>query len=271
MKPEVGTNRRAFEDLTARARIRDAALQHFADEGFARATIRDIARTAGVSPGLVRHHFGSKEGLRDACDACVSDAMRVVNDEALAASQRGDLGSAAFARQGIRPYQGYISRALVDGSTSVAPLFDDLVTMGEQWLVRDDEDRADPPVADRRTRAALITAMAMGIPLLHEHISRSVGADIRGVEGDRRVAMALLDIYSHPMVSPELAASARAGFQNPGPTQPSGADTPGHPRPPETAPHKTARHKTARHKTARHKTARRETRGQEREREQADD
>lgn len=53
------------EDLTARARIRDAALKHFTESGFAKATIRDIARTAGVSPGLVRHHFGSKEGLRE--------------------------------------------------------------------------------------------------------------------------------------------------------------------------------------------------------------
>ncbi len=44
-------------DLTARARIREAALRHFAEEGYERATIRAIAATAGVSPGLVRHHF----------------------------------------------------------------------------------------------------------------------------------------------------------------------------------------------------------------------
>ena len=53
-------------DLTARARIRDAAIRHFADEGYERTTIRGIAVTAGVSPGLLRHHFGSKEELRRA-------------------------------------------------------------------------------------------------------------------------------------------------------------------------------------------------------------
>jgi TetR/AcrR family transcriptional regulator, regulator of cefoperazone and chloramphenicol sensitivity len=58
----------AADDLTARARIRDAALRQFAEQGFERSTIRGIAATAGVSPGLVRHHFGSKEALRDAVD-----------------------------------------------------------------------------------------------------------------------------------------------------------------------------------------------------------
>jgi AcrR family transcriptional regulator len=220
MSIKVGANSRASEDLTARARIRDAALQHFAEEGFTRATIREIASTAGVSPGLVRHHFGSKDSLRDACDAFVIERMRSVNDEGLAGSQRGDLEFAALSRQVLRPYQDYISRALVDGSPSAAILFDDIVTMGEQWLVRDDENRADPPLADRRTRAALITAMALGIPLLREHISRAAGADIGSDDGDRRVAMALLDLYSHPLVTPELAATARAAFQERPPTGP---------------------------------------------------
>ena len=218
MRPGVGDRRHAYEDLTARARIRDAALWHFAEEGFSRATIRDIAATAGVSPGLVRHHFGSKEGLRDACDEAVSQTLRAVNDEAFAGSQSGDLGAAAISRRALRPYQSYISRALVDGSPSVALLFDELVSMTEQWLIQADNDRPDPPMGDRRTRAALIIAMTLGIPLLHGHISRAAGTDIRDDDGERRVAVALLDLYSHPLVTPDLAATARAAYESPPPT-----------------------------------------------------
>ena len=221
MRPGGGDSRHAYEDLTARARIRDAALWHFAEEGFGRATIRDIAATAGVSPGLVRHHFGSKDGLRDACDDAVAQALRAVNDEALEGSQRGDLSAAAISRRALGPYQNYISRALVDGSPSVALLFDDLVSMTEQWLIRADDDRADPPMGDRRTRAALIIAMTLGIPLLHTHISRAAGTDIRNGEGERQVAMALLDLYAHPLVTPELAATARAAYESLPPTPPS--------------------------------------------------
>ena len=43
----------------------------FATEGSGTATVRAIAEAAGVSPALVLHHFGSKEKLREACDAYV--------------------------------------------------------------------------------------------------------------------------------------------------------------------------------------------------------
>ncbi|RAC10263.1 TetR/AcrR family transcriptional regulator, partial [Burkholderia multivorans] len=49
-------------------RILVAAVREFAAHGFAKTTVRAIAAAAGVSPGLVIHHFGSKEGLRTACD-----------------------------------------------------------------------------------------------------------------------------------------------------------------------------------------------------------
>ena len=46
-----------------RAAILDAALAAFAERGYARATMRDIAQRAGVTHGLVQRHFGSKEAL----------------------------------------------------------------------------------------------------------------------------------------------------------------------------------------------------------------
>jgi AcrR family transcriptional regulator len=40
-----------------------AARTSFADKGFERTTIRGVAATAGVAPGMVHHFFGSKEDL----------------------------------------------------------------------------------------------------------------------------------------------------------------------------------------------------------------
>lgn len=54
--------------------------------------------------------------------------------------------------------------------------------------------------------------MALGIPLLHEHVSRALGADMFEPEGDRVMALALLDIYAHPLLDDATATSARAGF-----------------------------------------------------------
>lgn len=81
------------EDLTARARIRDAALRLFADHGVEGTTIRDIATDAGVSVGLVRHHFGSKDDLRTACDAYALDQMMRIKERVVLGE--GDDGTGA--------------------------------------------------------------------------------------------------------------------------------------------------------------------------------
>ena len=39
--------------------------------------------------------------------------------------------------------------------------------------------------------------MKIGTPFLHEYVSRALGTDMFGPEGDRLIALALLDIYSH--------------------------------------------------------------------------
>lgn len=50
-------------ESSARADILEAARAAFAEHGYDRATIRDIAGRAGVDPALVMHYFGSKEAL----------------------------------------------------------------------------------------------------------------------------------------------------------------------------------------------------------------
>jgi TetR/AcrR family transcriptional regulator, regulator of cefoperazone and chloramphenicol sensitivity len=195
----------AFEDLTARARIRNAALRYFTEYGFDRATIRDIARAAGVSPGLVRHHFGSKGELRKACDAYALEALHAYVERAMTDEGLNDPKLVAEARDPLHPYQQYLARALIDESEAAAQIFDQMVTMTEQVLRQIDKQRPDRPVADLRTRAALTVAMALGIPAFRSHISRSIGTDILSPEGDRRVVLAVLDIQSHPTISPDTA------------------------------------------------------------------
>ncbi len=46
-----------------REQIIDAAMHTFAQKGFTRATNKDIAHEAGITPGLIYHYFDSKEAL----------------------------------------------------------------------------------------------------------------------------------------------------------------------------------------------------------------
>jgi AcrR family transcriptional regulator len=56
------TGRRRGASNTKQA-ILEAARFAFADAGFDRTSVRDIAAMAGVDPAMINHHFGSKEKL----------------------------------------------------------------------------------------------------------------------------------------------------------------------------------------------------------------
>lgn len=128
-------------ELTAHARIRRAALVSFAKLGMAATTIRGVAGAAGVSPGLVQHHFRSKEGLRAAVDAFVLErASKAVSD----ASRGGSPGevAAGFADRIAELIRSspelvaYARRSLLEGDPSGLALFDSLVALARSELQR---------------------------------------------------------------------------------------------------------------------------------------
>lgn len=194
-------------DLTARARIREAAVQEFGELGYERATIRGIADRAGVSSGLLRHHFGSKQDLRDACDEFITQTMRRLNDQVRADPTPGKVNYVSSVRSLMGPYLTYLSRSLADGSAGA--VFDEMVLLTEQWLVELDAQRPDPPPVDRHARATVITAMSLSVSVLHQHVSRGLDVSLFSADGELLLAKTLVDIYAHPMLTLEDAAAAQ--------------------------------------------------------------
>jgi AcrR family transcriptional regulator len=196
------------EDLTARARIRDAALRMFADRGTDKATIRDIARDAGVSPGLVRHHFGSKEALREACDTYALDRLMRIKESAVLDGRLADPGFLSAHHPTLLGLYRYFARALLDGSEAAAAMFDEMVTLTEQWLA----DHHPHAATDRRAYAAVLCAMQIGMLGMHDHLSRALGADILTPAGHLRMSRGAVDIHASALITPEQATQAHAAF-----------------------------------------------------------
>ncbi len=198
----------AFDDLTARARIRDAALRLFAERGVDGATIRDIAKAAGVSAGLVRHHFGSKEALRDACDSYALDQLLRIKEQAVVEGQVANPAFLPAVHPTVLLLNRYLARSMVDGSPAAASLFDQTVEATEQWIARHNPDIT----ADPRAYAAVLVAMQVGPLVMHDHLSRALGADILTPAGSLRMGRAMIDLHSHSLLSSELAAQAHAAY-----------------------------------------------------------
>lgn len=198
----------AFEDQTARARIRDAALRLVGERGFEGATVRDIARAAGVSGGLVRHHFGSKEGLRDACDRYALSRLTYLKEQAVLEGQMTNPGFMSAAQPEFFGIYRYFARSLVDGSPAAGAMFDAMVDLGEDWLARHHPGQ----VQDPRAYAALLVATEVGVLSAREQVSSALGADILSPQGHLKLAKAKLDFYSQPLLDPELATQAHTAI-----------------------------------------------------------
>ena len=199
----------AFEDLTARARIRDAAIRLFAERGVNATSVRDIAQRAGVSSGLLRHHFGSKEALREVCDGYVLERIVKIKEDLLLEGKMASPGFLPSVHPTILLFYRYVTRALLDGSPRAAAMFDDMVLLTEQWLSKNAPDVTE----DYRGYAAVLVGMQSGILAMHDHVSRALGVDVFTAAGHVRMAGALADFYSHPLLDPEFAAQARRALE----------------------------------------------------------
>lgn len=184
------------QDLTARARIRDAALAQFAEHGLVGATMKGIAEAAGVSTGLVQHHFGSKDALRRACDEAVIEAFRRRLTKAAAEGELGDPAYLGALYETSPPLLRYIARTTVDGTPASAYVFDQLAAGAEDFLTSTWPDRFEPGSQRAKDAASVMAAMHAGTIVMHQHLARWLGVDPLDREHSPRIATSLLDVYA---------------------------------------------------------------------------
>ncbi|GAA3089422.1 TetR/AcrR family transcriptional regulator [Nonomuraea salmonea] len=187
------SSERPLDDLTARARIRDAALAQFAERGVKAARLQDIAAAAGVSVGLVQHHYGTKDGLRDACDAYVLDRLVGRSKDEVA---KPDPGGLAALYDGSEPMARYLARALVDGSPAADAFFEGAVRVTEEFLTGTWPDRFPAGSAKARDAAAVMSAMHAGTIVLHGHLGRRMGVNVLSGEHATAIGAAMADVYA---------------------------------------------------------------------------
>jgi AcrR family transcriptional regulator len=216
------------EDLTNRARIRDTALRLFGRDGFDATSVRDVARAAGVSAGLVLHHFGSKNDLRHACD-------RYVVEEFL--GRKGELthgdASAAIARwladvDAYQPLIDYLARMLASDSPAADELFDALLAGTSVMLDEQIEGGIIREPADRTVVALYLTLYGLTPLVMQRQLTRALGIERLTVDGIRRSTIPILDLYTHGLYTDDrfLVAARDALARTSGPRSDKGENDP---------------------------------------------
>ncbi|MDO8108464.1 TetR family transcriptional regulator [Isoptericola sp. b441] len=188
--------------------LRDTALALFAERGVDAVSVRDVASAAGVSPGLIVHHFGTKQALREAVDDHVTEVLEVLLRAAeeefagagSAAEPSGDM-AAGFAAHLLEhlpsgsPVVDYMRRMLMSGAAGT-PLFrrwfDVTLAAVRRWtdagFLR---EQPDPPVV-----AAFLLVNDLAVFLLRDQLAQVLGQDPMGPEGMRRWSAVVLSTYA---------------------------------------------------------------------------
>jgi AcrR family transcriptional regulator len=191
-----------IEDLTARARIRDAAIECFASSGFD-ATVREIAARAGVSAGLITHHFGSKEALRDECDAEALRRVFAIKVEGARRSPREQVGMIAELDD-FGPTFGYILRSVRDGGEVGRAFLRGMIDDAMIYVSDGVESGQLLPSIDPRARVELLITQSIGGMIvqltLDGDVDFSDGAElIRRISGS--TSLVLIELYTQGLLA----------------------------------------------------------------------
>jgi AcrR family transcriptional regulator len=145
-------------------RIRDAAILRFGRDGFS-AGLRAVAADAGVTAGLVMHHFGSKDGLRRACDAYVLEVIRSEKMKATTGTAAGMIAQLAEVED-FAPLALYSLRSMQSGGELATAFIEQMVRDAEAYLAARVESGMIKPSRDPAARARYLAYQGMGSLLL---------------------------------------------------------------------------------------------------------
>jgi AcrR family transcriptional regulator len=192
---------RSVDDLTAVARIRDAAIEQFGQQGFG-VGLRSIAEAAGVSAALVIHHFGSKDGLRKACDDYVSEEIRSDKSEAMRSADPGTWFAAMAEIEEYASMMAYLVRSLQTGGELAKTLWRNMIDNAESYLDEGVSTGILKASRDPAARARYLAITGGGGLLLYIQMHETP-TDLRAVLRDyaRDMVLPALELYTDGLMT----------------------------------------------------------------------
>jgi AcrR family transcriptional regulator len=169
-----------------KGRLIRVAMKLFAEKGFDGVTVRDISAEANVSVGLINHHFGSKEGLREAVDqhflSQFEEAVTVNPLDSKHAEEAGAEAVVEWTEQWIDRHidewnvsTAYMRRALLEGSDWGARLFERFYQVVRTTVDRMDAEGRLRSDVDRLWLPLLLMYMELGTLLLEPYVEKVLG------------------------------------------------------------------------------------------------
>jgi AcrR family transcriptional regulator len=175
-------SRRERQAQQTREEILRAARRLFAERGYARTSVRDVADAAGVSPQTVYDSIGSKQALVARLNDTI-DAEAGVGAIAMKSARSTDpaeiVATPARITRSILEHSGDVLRALVTGAAA-EPDLDAVLAEGQRR---------------HSAGAASVVAALEGLDALDQSVDRTEAVDTLAAISDFRLALVLNESY----------------------------------------------------------------------------
>ena len=219
-------------DTTARARIRDAAILRFGRDGFG-VGVRAIALDAGVSAALVLHHFGSKDGLREACDEQVLRLVREQKEAAVGHMDPSQVMAILASMDESAPLLAYALKSMQAGGDLARSFIDHFAADTEYLLRAGVAAGTIVPSIDETARARYVTVQAFGTLLLDLALNppedpTDLVAVLRG--STERLGVPTTELYTQGLLTDRTVLDAMLEFSG-DPSPPGAGPAPANPSP----------------------------------------
>ncbi|MFI6368581.1 TetR/AcrR family transcriptional regulator [Nocardia sp. NPDC050630] len=175
--------RYSWKDLTVSARIREAAIELFADRGVEATSLRDIADRAGISIGAVQHHFGTKDRLHAAIGDHVLSLMEaeygrlLLTNDPIDAQRELAEAATTFVRD-HSDVMRFIARGVADTDQQAIRIFNWMVDSAHRaWANLVDSELTAPDV-DAEWMALQIVLALLGTALMGKAVEERLGAPL---------------------------------------------------------------------------------------------
>lgn len=180
--------------------------------------MRMIAQAADVSPALVIHHFGDKDGLRSACNAHVTALFTVEDDgSAGTAPTIESIQAALNDLDAYGPALRYLARLLTtDDSGAAAELFDGILQGTLQGMQEQEQAGIIRPQSDQHGSALLLSLIGLAPLVLGRHFARACGEEELTPEVVARITVPLLELFTHGFYTDDsILTAAQSAMEHP--------------------------------------------------------
>ena len=170
-EPGAKRPRRARRGPLTRKQILDASLRLFSEKGFARTSVRDIARAAGITDAAIYYHFPSKRDLFKALfeERGITTALAELEQASVTQPPLETFTAIALAALRMMYRNKDFMKVLLSEATSEDPIAtEDYRLVTERWrnaearLLRDFIKRGELPSMDVDVTARQLVILSVG-------------------------------------------------------------------------------------------------------------